>query len=363
MILEQLNPGACRTYLVGSEKTREAVLIDPVLERVKEYLEKIKKGRLTLKYIIDTHTHADHISGGSALTDVTGVPYVMHPNAPARCPSIRIKEGDELKVGELIFRVLSTPGHTKDSISLICSDRMFTGDALFIGEGGAGRTDLPGGDPGEHYDTLFKKYYPLDDRLLIYPAHDYHNHTHSTLKEEKRKNERFKPRSKDEYIRWLSSLALPPADWMKDVIKANYSCAQDPGAAWIPVDAPSCEVGGGMAGGGVNAQVAPTLTPQEVKNRAASFLIVDVRELDEYAGPLGHIEGSRLIPLGQLPARLQELEAYQDQEVITVCKAGFRSQTAASILKQAGFSRIYSMQGGMTEWNKLKLPVSKKQPS
>jgi len=363
MFFEQLNPGACRSYLIGSEKTREAVLIDPVLEHVKEYLTKIKKEGFTLKYIMDTHTHADHISGGSALADLTGVPYVMHPNAPARCPSIRMNEGDELVVGELKFRALYTPGHTKDSISLACSDRIFTGDALFVGEGGAGRTDLPGGDPGEHHDTLFKKYYPLDDRLLIYPAHDYHNHTHSTLKEEKEKNERFKPRSKDEYIRWLSSLALPPADWMKDVLKANYSCAQDPRAAWIPVDSPSCEVGGGMMGIGVNAQVASTLTPQEVQGRIASSLIVDVREPDEYTGPLGHIEGSRLIPLGQLPARLQELDASRDREIITVCKAGFRSQTAASILKQAGFSRVYSMQGGMTEWNKLKLTVRKKQPS
>jgi glyoxylase-like metal-dependent hydrolase (beta-lactamase superfamily II)/rhodanese-related sulfurtransferase len=355
----QLNPGACRTYLVGSEKTREAVLIDPVLEQVRDYLEKIKKEQLILKYIIDTHTHADHISGGSSLTDLTGVPYVMHPLAPAKCPSIRVNEGDMLKVGELVFEVLYTPGHSKDSISLVCSDRLFTGDALFIEEGGAGRTDLPGGDPGDHYETLFKKYYPLDERLLIYPAHDYHNHTHSTLKQEKEKNERFKPRSKGEYIRWLSSLALPPADWMKDVLKANYSCAQDPRAAWIPVDSPSCEVGGGMSGG-VNAQVASALTAQEVKNRVASSLIVDVREPEEYTGPLGHIEGSKLIPLGQLPAKLRELDSYRDREVIAVCKAGFRSQTGASILKQAGFSQVYSMQGGMVEWNRLKFPVSKK---
>jgi glyoxylase-like metal-dependent hydrolase (beta-lactamase superfamily II)/rhodanese-related sulfurtransferase len=357
---EQLNPGACKTYLVGSEKTREAVLIDPVLEHVKEYLEKIKKERLILKYIIDTHTQADHISGGSALTDLTGVPYVMHPRAPARCPSLRINEGDNLTVGDLIFKVLYTPGHTKDSVSLICSDRLFTGDALFIGEGGAGRTDLPGGDPGEHYDTLFKQYYPLDEHLLIYPAHDYHNHTHSTLKEEKANNERFRPRSRVEYIRWLTSLALPPADWMKDVLKANYSCAQDPKAAWIPVDSPSCEVGGGMIGGGVNAQVVPTLPAHKVKNRVASSLILDVREPEEYTGPLGHIEGSRLIPLGQLPARLKELESYREEEIITVCKSGFRSQTGASILKQAGFNTVYSMQGGMTEWNRLNFPVSKK---
>jgi rhodanese-related sulfurtransferase len=147
---------------------------------------------------------------------------------------------------------------------------------------------------------------------------------------------------------------------MKDVLKANYSCAQDPKAAWIPVDSPSCEVGGGITGGGVNAQVIPTLPAHEVKNRVASSLILDVREPEEYTGPLGHLEGSRLIPLGQLPARLRELESYREREIITVCKSGFRSQTGASILKQAGFNTVYSMQGGMTEWNRLNFPVSKK---
>ncbi len=143
-MMKQFAAGSCYSYILSSRN--EALIIDPHISLQGEYTRYLKKAGLTLKFIIDTHTHADHISGGSALTDLTGVPYMMHPNAPARCPSIRIQEGDELKVGELILKVLSTPGHTKDSISLICSERMFTGDALFIGEGGAGRTDLPGGN-------------------------------------------------------------------------------------------------------------------------------------------------------------------------------------------------------------------------
>ena len=357
MIFEQLNPGACRTYLVGSERIRGVVLIDPVLEHVKEYVAKIKRDALSLIYIVDTHTHADHISGGAAMADLTGAPYVMHRDAPARCPTIRINEGERLTVDDLVLEVLYTPGHTKDSISLLCFDRLFTGDALFIGMGGAGRTDLPGGDAGEQYETLFNKYYPLDGSLLVYPAHDYHNRIHSTLKEEKEKNERFKLRSKEEYIRWLSTLSLPPAEWMKDVLKANYSCARDPKAAWVPMDSASCEVRGGTSGESVNTQVAPMMSPQEVREIKDSSVIIDVREHDEYVGPLGHIAGSRLIPLGQLPGELTALEGFKEREIITVCKAGFRSQTAASILKQAGFPHVYSMQGGMTEWNRLKFPV------
>jgi glyoxylase-like metal-dependent hydrolase (beta-lactamase superfamily II)/rhodanese-related sulfurtransferase len=361
MIFKQLNTGPCRTYLVGSEKNREAALIDPVLDRVEEYLKVFDQENWHLAYIIDTHTHADHISGGPALCDHTHAPYVMHETARPHCPTYRVKDGDTISVGEIAITCRHTPGHTNDSLTLVIEDRLLTGDFLFIGEAGAGRTDLPTGDPGEHFDSL-QKLTEFPDHLLVFPAHDYRGRTHSTLGRERDTNPRLRFTSRDEYVRWLSNLALPPAEWMKEVVKANYACTQDPKAVWIPVDLPACEVGGALSLG-VDGQPVQTITAEEARQRmeagGEAVLVLDVRKFDEYVGPLGHIDGSRLIAVQELACRLEELEPYRNKEIITVCKSGGRSHTAAGILLQAGFPRVASMGGGMTRWNELGYPVTK----
>ncbi len=242
MTCEQLNPHACRTYQIGMDQSSEVVLIDPVLEHLQDYLTLLDKQNLKLTHVFDTHTHADHISGAAALKDITGCDYVMHAKAPARCPGVCVSDGDEWSLfDQLPMRVLETPGHTTDSVSIIFEDRIFTGDALFLDDGGAGRDDLPGGDPGAHWETL-QKIRKLPDHLVVYPAHDYRDRTPSSLAVQKRTNPHLKERSKAEFVRYLEDLRLGAADWMKDVLEANYACAMDPGAAWIPVDAPACEV-------------------------------------------------------------------------------------------------------------------------
>lgn len=243
MYLKQMNQGACRTYLIGSEKTRQAALIDPVLEKVEDYLRAISQGKWELAFIVDTHTHADHISGGPALCDHTQAPYAMHYLARPHCPTYRVKDGETLKVGDIVIQCLHTPGHTNDSLTLVIEGRLLTGDFLFIGEAGAGRTDLPTGDPGEHFDSL-QKLKGCPDQCLVFPAHDYQGRTHSTLGEERRTNPRLQFTTRDRYVQWLSSLALPPAEWMVNVVQANYACTQDPRAVWIPVDSPACAVKG-----------------------------------------------------------------------------------------------------------------------
>ncbi len=359
MLFKQLNDTACHTYLLGSEKTKEAILVDPVLERIDQYLEEITRDGLSLRYAINTHTHADHLSGVPAIADRTGAKAVMHEDSPSSCVNVRVNDGARIAVGELELEFLHTPGHTPDSVTIRLPDRILTGDTLFIG--GAGRTDLPGGDPDDHYRSLFDKLAPLPEDLLVFPAHDYQGKTHSRLGDEKQRNPYFKPRSRDEYAAWLQGQAAETPEWMLEVVKANYACARDPRAVWIPADAPSC-VMQAPASLGANDQVVQTLTPDEVRDRLARSggpLLLDVREPDEYVGPLGHVEGARLIPVGALSQRLDELETSRDREIITICKAGGRSATAATVLMQSGFSKVWSMDGGMTAWNERGFPASR----
>ncbi len=359
MGVRQLNDGPCRTYLIASEKTRQVALVDPVLDRVDDYLKLLQREKWRLAYIIDTHTHADHISGGAALCDRTQTPYVMDPHALAKCPNHRVKDGEALKVGEITIRCISTPGHTNDSITLAIDGHLLTGDFLFIGEQGAGRTDLPTGDPGEHFESL-QKLKEFGDTTIILPAHDYEGHVQSTLGAERLKNPRLRFTSKKQYVDWLMRQAQPTPEWMLKVVQENYACSQRPGKEWIPVDSPMCAVGGSLTLG-VDGQQVRTVPPDEAKRRieSAGALALDVREPEEYTGELGHIPESRLIPVAELSSRLGELESYRGREIITVCMSGGRSLTAAGVLRQAGFANVASMSEGMIGWNLRKYPIAR----
>lgn len=211
-----------------------------MLERVHEYFRVLGQERLRLKYAINTHTHADHIAGTAYIGDRSDAIVIMHRNAPSKCVTQRVEDGSVIELGESPLSFLHTPGHTEDSITILLPDRILTGDTLFIG--GAGRTDLPGSDPAQHYESLFGKLARLPDSLRVYPAHDYQGREPSILGVEKETNPWFRPRSKTEYVAWLQSQAAPPPQWMLEVIEANYACAQDPRAAWIPVDVPACQL-------------------------------------------------------------------------------------------------------------------------
>lgn len=351
MIFKQLNKASCKTYLIGSENTKEVIVVDPVLEHVREYITLIKNEGLKLTHVLDTHTHADHISGAGALADQMSAVYVMHQNSPVRCVAFHVPDGFDCHLSNILVKVMHTPGHTKDSMCLIFSDRILTGDTLFLDAGGAGRTDLPGGDPGEHWESL-QKIMKLPDHLIVYPAHEYRGHEPSGLGEQKKRNPNLQRRSKDAYIKWLTDMKLGAADWMKDVLKANYACARDPRAAWIPVDAPACEIKGTMSPG-VNEQQVPTIPVTEVRrrikeNQLDGTMILDVREPSELKGGLGAIQGVINISVGQVVDRLPELEKHKEKEIITVCRSGGRSHTAAAILLKAGFKKVFTMSGGMT---------------
>ncbi|TVL99849.1 MAG: hypothetical protein CV087_16515 [Candidatus Brocadia sp. WS118] len=344
MIFKQLNRTACKTYLVGSETSKEVIIVDPVLPQVNEYASLLKNEGLKLTHVLDTHTHADHISGAGALVDLTSAVYVMHQNSPVRCVSFRVPDGFECHLSDIPVKVMHTPGHTKDSMCLVFPDRILTGDTLFLDDGGAGRTDL-------HWESL-QKIMKLPDRLMVYPAHEYRGREPSGLGEQKKRNPNLQPRSKEEYIKWLTDMKLGPADWMNDVLKANYACTRDPRAAHIPADTPSCEMKGTMAPGIAEQQV-PTISVAEVRRRLETkqldgTVILDVREPAELKGELGVIPGALNIPVGQVAQRLKELEKLKEKEIVTLCRSGARAHIAAATLLKAGFRKVFNMSGGMT---------------
>jgi glyoxylase-like metal-dependent hydrolase (beta-lactamase superfamily II)/rhodanese-related sulfurtransferase len=349
VVFEQLNDGSCRTYLVADQG--EAALVDPVLGREDHYLGVLRERGLTLRFAFDTHTHADHLSGCALLRDRTGADHGVFATSRISEGNLRLEDGQRLMVGAEPVDIMHTPGHTQDSMSLRLSGRLLTGDFLFLGEGGAGRTDLPGGDPAAHWESL-QKLQNLDGGLLVFPGHDYRGRTHSSLAEERHANPRLQPRTKASYVTWLEGLRLPPADWMKAVVLANLSCSRDPGCVAIPDGGAVCEVSAGCA-------TVPQISCEELLASMESPLLLDVRQPEEYRGPLGHIRGARLLPLGELPRRLDELEDYRHHPVVTACQMGGRSNQAAAILIEAGFRRVCSLAGGMMRWNILGYPAER----
>lgn len=224
MIFEQLNPHSCKTYLIGNDENNHVVLVDPIIDHFNDYLDLLNQRKFTLTHVIDTHTHADHISASSALKDVTDCHYLMHENAPAKCADIRVKDGDTLGLNGIQFDVIYTPGHTMDLISFIVDGKyLLTGDFLFLDDGGGGRDDLPGGSAAAHWESL-SKISELPDDLIVYPAHDYRNREPSSLGHQKLSNPLLKPRTKTEFVNFIEDMRLGPADWMTDVLKANYTC-------------------------------------------------------------------------------------------------------------------------------------------
>lgn len=232
MIFRQLNAGRCRTYLVGSDRTHEVVLVDPLRERVDAYLKVIAEHGLKLRWVIDTHTHSDHLSGGALIHEKTGVDYLMHFTSASTCASKRLRERDALGLGELTLTFLHVPGHTPDSIIIRLPDRILSGDFLLLGGDGAGRLDLPGAEVRSHHKNL-AKIIALPDDLLVFPAHADPKRDHSELRHEWRVNPVLQLRTLEEYAAWWSSRRLGPAPWAESVTAINES-----GSAESPDSAP-----------------------------------------------------------------------------------------------------------------------------
>lgn len=216
------------TYLLASGHGREALIIDPVKEQVPQYLTAIRQLDLKLVRAIDTHIHADHITGLGDLRDATGCVTVMGQFTKAECVSQQVKEDDVVDVDGVRLRALYTPGHTDESFSFVLRpDRpkaVFTGDVLLIR--GTGRTDFQNGDPRKSYDSIVNKLFKLPDETLVYPAHDYKGWTSSSIGEEKRHNPRLAGKSLDAYVQIMRNLKLPDPKQMDVAVPANLACGQ-----------------------------------------------------------------------------------------------------------------------------------------
>jgi glyoxylase-like metal-dependent hydrolase (beta-lactamase superfamily II) len=214
------------SYLLGCERTRRACLIDPVASEVEGYVSRLKELDLTLMYTLETHVHADHVTGAGWLRDRLGSKSVVHRDAGAACADLLVTDGVVLQVGELVFEVRHTPGHTNGCVSYVLADRVLTGDALLID--GCGRTDFQQGDAGQLYDSITSRLFTLPPDTLVYPGHDYRGNTVSTIAQERAKNSRLSGKSRAEFIELMQRLELPYPKHIDQALPANWACGQIP---------------------------------------------------------------------------------------------------------------------------------------
>ena len=221
MIFKQLfdNKSSTYTYIISSGKGREALIIDPVIEDTSQYLKLLKELELKLVKVIDTHIHADHISGLNELSMQTSCSKIMGEQSKSEVLDIRVKDDEKIKIEKIELKSIYTPGHTDCSYSFFMKDRVFTGDTLLIN--GTGRTDFQNGNPHDAYDSLFKKILKLPEKTLLYPAHDYNGKTHSTIENEKNNNPRLQVKSAQEYAEIMNNLKLSDPKMMDIAVPAN----------------------------------------------------------------------------------------------------------------------------------------------
>jgi sulfur dioxygenase len=345
MFCRELNRGKCKTYMLACERTRHAVLIDPLKENTGRYIAVAAYHGFKLDYVIDTHTHADHRSGTFDLADLTDAKVVMERHAPAPHVAVHVTDGDVIDVGDLRLKLFYSPGHTPDGISISVDGRVFTGDTLLIG--GTGRADFPGGDAGKQYDAITGVLFKLPDDTLVLPAHDYRGNHASTIGQEKASNPRVAGHTREEYIELMKNLGLALPDKIQEALQANQSAIDDDSLKFPDLTQLSA----------IRQVSAPEL---ESRLKAGNLpIIIDVREQAEYCDELGHLRGSRLIPLRVLPGQAAELENLKGSEIVVVCRSGVRSTTAAAILTGLGFEHVSNLKGGMLEWNEAGLPVER----
>ena len=221
MIFEQLfdTKSSTYTYIIASGQGREALIIDPVIEKTDEYIQVLKNLELKLVKVIDTHIHADHITGLNELNKRTNCTRIMGENSKSEVIDLKISDNENIKVENIELKAIYTPGHTDCSYSYLMNDRVFTGDTLLIN--GTGRTDFQSGSPYDAYDSLFNKLLKLPEKTLVFPAHDYNGKKNSTIGNEKNNNPRLQVNSKDEYAEIMNNLNLPDPKMLNIAVPAN----------------------------------------------------------------------------------------------------------------------------------------------
>jgi rhodanese-related sulfurtransferase len=307
VIFESVASGGCRSYLVGCADTCGAVVIDPEITQLDRYLGLAARHGLQIRYLIDTHTHADHFSAAAELARRMSVPVVMHRASPAPFVGIRVEGGELIGIGRLRLNVVHTPGHTADSMCLVVEDRVFTGDTLLMGA--TGRTDLPSGDPEALYDSLFERLQSSDRRT---------------------------------FVDMMRNLNLSAPTHLTEALRINMSggksIAQLLAAAALKV---------------------PFMSLADLRNcvqvRDPDLIILDVREREAFER--AHLPGARHLPRGQLELRVNEELPDPTRRVLVYCELGQISTLAAATLREVGYQRAVALDGGMRAWREAGYPV------
>jgi len=339
------------TYLLGDRASRAAVLIDPVFEQARRDAALVDELGLKLTATLETHVHADHVTGASLLKQRTGCKIMASKAGGAAGADRYLVQDDVIGFGGRRLMVRATPGHTGGCVTYVLDDSSmaFTGDCLLIR--GSGRTDFQDGDPAAMYRSVREQIFALPDECLLYPAHDYRGLTVTSVAEERRYNPRLGGDiAVGDFTGYMNNLRLAHPKLLDVAVPANLRCGQpDDSAAMDPSADPNwAHLRYSFAG-------VWEIDPHGLEEHQGPLQILDVREADEFTGPLGHIDGAVLIPLGQLAARLEELA--RGRPIVAVCRAGSRSAQAVSILQQAGFSEIANLNGGMLRWRAEGYPV------
>lgn len=346
MIFRQLYDAVSSTYtyLLADETSGEALLIDPVFEQVPRDLALLQELGLTLKLVLDTHAHADHVTAAWVLKQKTGCTIALSAAVGADNVDLALKHGDKVGVDGVTLEVRATPGHTDGCQTYVLSDHSmaFTGDALLIR--GCGRSDFQQGDAGRLFHSITEQIFALPDHCAIYPAHDYNGRTRSSVVEEKHHNPRVGGGANErDFVHYMNAMQLPHPKKIDEALPANMRSGK-PADGKLPEEQDWADIRVNFAG-------IPEVEPEWVIHNQPSVTIVDVRENDETTDIQLQLNNLLHIPLSELRTRVAEVPT--DKPVLTLCRSGKRSSLALGILKSAGHQQVANIHGGLLRWQQL----------
>jgi len=346
------------TYLIADPVSKEAVFIDPVNTHIDDYIALLEEDGLQLIYSLETHVHADHITAGCLLRQRLGAQTAVSQLCGAETTDVQIQDGDIFKLGASEeIKVITTPGHTRGSISFLWRDRVFTGDSLFIG--GCGRTDFQGGDPGALYDCITQRLFTLPDETLVYPGHDYQGRWVSSIMQERTTNPRLAGKTREQFIEIMDNLNLPKPRLIDEAVPANRYCGLDENERQdaVVVRDTARPVRNESTAQDMVAEAKQhinevTVTTAKQLLAEGNIVLVDTREESEYAA--GHIDNALLLPRGFLEFKIGMSPELADKSkaVLIYCRTGGRSALAAQTMQQLGYNNVLSMAGGFEAWQK-----------
>jgi glyoxylase-like metal-dependent hydrolase (beta-lactamase superfamily II)/rhodanese-related sulfurtransferase len=335
------------TYLLADAATRGAVLIDPVFEQARRDAALVEELGLKLAWTLETHVHADHITGAWLLREKLGSKIAVSRAGGAEGADRQLEDNEWIELGKRKIQVRATPGHTSGCLTYVLDDcsMAFTGDALLIR--GCGRTDFQQGNARTLFRSVRDQIFSLPDDCIVYPGHDYRGLTMTSVGEEKLYNPRLAESiGEGDFVGYMEHLGLAHPKQMDLAVPANMKCGrpektsnQDP--EWAPLTYTFAGIW--------------EVQPHWLEENLRAVQIVDVREPDEFNGPLGHVPGAVLIPLGKLSAKTEELE--KAKPLVVVCRSGARSAQATLMLGKAGFDKVANLSGGMLRWRAQRFPV------